>query len=363
GALGVGYGVAGWALVPRGASGRLRGVVTGCLGVAGVLAVWVLPGLPTVHPRFVPYVVEQTHGREGSLAVVDDPVMGRALLLQNQYVLGSVAGTAAQERQAHLPLLLHAEPKRVGLIGLATGITAGGALIHSGVERVEVVEISRSVAEAAGRWFGEANRGVMVDERARIFIEDGRTWLAAHGEVFDVVISDLFLPWGPGEGRLYTVEHFRAAKRALQEGGLFCLWLPMYQLTEPQFMVILATFLEVFPVAEVFVRDEEAGAPALGLVGWRGGAWREEVSERRQRMEAGRSGDGLFTGRVGVSELFVGRVERGRVQAPVNRLGNLWIEREASRVRVLQPESARYLAGAAWVGWLEGLRVELGEGR
>ncbi|HMP98089.1 MAG TPA: hypothetical protein PKA51_14300, partial [Kiritimatiellia bacterium] len=312
-----------------------------------------------VNPRFAPYVIAQSHGREGSLAVVDDPVMGRALLLQNQYVLGSVAGTAAQERQAHLPLLLHPEPSRVGLLGLATGITAGGALVHQAVRSVEAVEISRTVTDAAATWFTDANRNVAQHPRATIHIEDGRTWLAAHRETFDVLISDLFLPWGPGEGRLYTVEHFSAARRSLREGGLFCLWLPMYQLTDPHFMVILNTFMEVFPVVELFRRDDDAAAPALGLVGWRGGIWQEEVSARRQREETGRADDALLQGRGALRDYFVGRIERGRINAPVNRLGNLWIEREASRMRVLQPETAPYLSGHRWSTWLRALQLAL----
>ncbi|HMO50279.1 MAG TPA: hypothetical protein PKE26_04520 [Kiritimatiellia bacterium] len=359
GLIGVMYAVAAWALIPARASFSLRGMVGGSLVITAVLTLWILPGLPTVNPRFAPYVIAQSHGREGSLAVVDDPVMGRALLLQNQYVLGSVAGTAAQERQAHLPLLLHPEPSRVGLLGLATGITAGGALVHQAVRSVEAVEISRTVTDAAATWFTDANRNVAQHPRATIHIEDGRTWLAAHRETFDVLISDLFLPWGPGEGRLYTVEHFSAARRSLREGGLFCLWLPMYQLTDPHFMVILNTFMEVFPVVELFRRDDDAAAPALGLVGWRGGIWQEEVSARRQREETGRADDALLQGRGALRDYFVGRIERGRINAPVNRLGNLWIEREASRMRVLQPETAPYLSGHRWSTWLRALQLAL----
>jgi len=273
--------------------------------------------------------------------------------------LGSSGAAAGQERQAHVPLLLHPEPRRVAFLGMATGITPGGALLHGTVEEVVAVEISGTVVQAAGAWFGPHNRGLLEDARARVVVEDARTWLAAHDADFDAVVSDLFLPWGPGEGRLYSVEHFRAARRALREGGLFCLWLPMYQLTQEQFMVILGTFLEVFPRAELFRRDTDDAMPVVGLVGWRGGGLDWEVVAGRQAEMAAAGEEPLFGSAAALRGRYLGGVERGAVQAPVNTLGNLWIEWQAGRMRALQPETAPYLSGVRGAAWLRALAEEL----
>lgn len=48
--------------------------------------------------------------------------------------------------------------------------------------------------------------------------EDGRTLVAASRGEFDVIVGDLYLPWGSGAGRLYSVEHFRSVRRALDHG-------------------------------------------------------------------------------------------------------------------------------------------------
>lgn len=84
-----------------------------------------------------------------------------------------------------------------------------------------------------------------------------------------MIIGDLFLPWRTGEGRLFTREHFRAVQRALRPGGLFCQWLPMYQLTERQFAVIARTFSDVFPNAFIVRGDFYADTAIFGLIGGR----------------------------------------------------------------------------------------------
>jgi spermidine synthase len=305
-------------------------VLMGCLFYA-------LPRLPVVHPRLMPAVLDQQHGREGSLVVLEHPAIGRAIMLQNQYVLGATRDREEAERMALLPLSLHARPERVAFIGLATGITAGGALTDARVQEVIAVEIARSVSAAAGKWFADYNRQLLTDPRARVVIEDGRTWLAAHQSEFDVIVSDLFLPWGPGEGRLYTREHFAAAHRALRHEGLFCLWLPMYQLNNDQFMVILHTLLQVFPEIDILLRSSSLTQPALGLVGW-----------KNSRAPMPRDTD-----------FVLGTARRDLVTAPVNTLDNLWIELDAGRQRILHGESAPYLTGARWTPWLEAFQARL----
>lgn len=367
GVIGFLYILTAWVLQPAQASALSVWLIRSGLTATLVLLWFVHPRLATVHPRFVPFVLEERQGREGSLAVLESPEMGRALLLQNQYILGSTQAALQQERQAHIPLLLHPQPTRVGFIGLATGSTAGAALAHAAVDSVEAAEISRTVVDAATQWFGDANRQIATDPRARIVIEDGRTWLAAHEDHFDVLISDLFLPWGPGEGRLYTLEHFQAAHRAIRpEGGLFCLWLPMYQLTDPHFMVILNTFLQVFERAELMQWDHSDQQPAMALMGWRNATdfgINEAIFERRAAAE--RIGDRQLLETPYLRSLYIGRAERGLIRSPLNTLTNLWIELDAGRTRVLHPQTAPYLQGPRWTEWRNslqaGLRLHAGE--
>jgi spermidine synthase len=85
-----------------------------------------------------------------------------------------------------------------------------------------------------------------------------------------VIVGDLVVPWRSGESSLFTREHFATARAAVAPGGIFCQWLPMHQLTEEQFRIIAATFLDVFPRATLWRGDFLTDAPALALVGHTG---------------------------------------------------------------------------------------------
>ncbi|MBC7047449.1 hypothetical protein G6O52_26340, partial [Salmonella enterica subsp. enterica serovar Heidelberg] len=64
---------------------------------------------------------------------------------------------------------------------------------------------------------------------------------------YDVIIADLFHPALDGSGALYTTEHFAATRRRLAAGGIFCQWLPLYQLDAPSLRAIIRSFLAVYP--------------------------------------------------------------------------------------------------------------------
>src|SRR4029077_18907828 len=53
-----------------------------------------------------------------------------------------------QKLVAHLPLLLHDNPRNVAVIGLGSGVTVGAALRHP-VDRVDIIELSPEVVEAS----------------------------------------------------------------------------------------------------------------------------------------------------------------------------------------------------------------------
>jgi spermidine synthase len=55
----------------------------------------------------------------------------------------------------------------------------------------------------------------------------------------------------------------------LSPGGLFCQWLPLYQLTREEFEIIARTFLTAFPHVTLWRNDFYPNRPVLGLVGAR----------------------------------------------------------------------------------------------
>jgi spermidine synthase len=188
------------------------------------------------------------------------------LRLDNYYVLGGTAAATNERRLGLLPLLLHPAPHRVAFVGLATGITAsaGPAL---GVDETTVVELVPQVAAAARAHFAAWN-GHLFDRRdVRVVVDDGRRYLAASQKQFDVIVSDLFIPWHAGAGSLYSREMYETVAQRLAPGGLFCQWLPLYQLTRDEFDMIVHTFLTVFPHVGLWRADFYPNRPVVGLVG------------------------------------------------------------------------------------------------
>ena len=274
--LWVGIAVVGVVMVAAGEAalggfGGRRAVWVRRFAAAGLLGALVLGANPFTLPRVRiergggERLLHLDEGSHGIVAVLESPE-DRWMLLNNFYALGGTASAAEERQQARIPLLLHTAPRRVAFLGLGTGITAGGALAPS-VEKVVALELVPEVVEAAGEYFAEANLGLLRDGRVEVINEDARVYLKGGGQEFDVIVGDLVVPWRSGESALFTQEHFETARRALAPGGVFCQWLPMHQLSEEQFRIVAATFLDVFPRATLWRGDFLTDAPALALVG------------------------------------------------------------------------------------------------
>jgi len=186
--------------------------------------------------------------------------------LDGYYTLGGTSALSYEKTQADVPLLLHPSPRSVFFIGLGTGITAGAALAHD-VERVVAAELVPDVVTASREHFAAFTGGLFDDPRAVVRVGDGRRLLRAEPATYDVIVSDLFIPWQAGAGSLYTREHFATVRERLAPGGLFALWLPLYQLSREATLVIARTMLDVFPQVTVWRGDFLPGRSIVALVG------------------------------------------------------------------------------------------------
>jgi spermidine synthase len=131
---------------------------------------------------------------------------------------------------------------------------------------VRGVELSREVVDLLP-WFVNPP----PDSAPRVTVADARRYVAADTGQHDVIIADLFHPALDGSGALYTVEHFAAVKRRLAPGGIFCQWLPLYQLDLPSLRAIIRGFLDVYPDGSAWLNHYSVRTPMLALIGTRDG--------------------------------------------------------------------------------------------
>lgn len=147
---------------------------------------------------------------------------------------------------AHLAALLHPHPRRVLLVGLGTGISAGSLALHPEIEELHVVEIDPAVAEVAKR-FNNHNDNVMENPKVALHVDDARHLLLTSPMTYDLVFSEPTNLFVSGMVNLFTSEFYRQAKRRLNPGGVFLQFIHYYQMHPQDLQGALRTFHQVFP--------------------------------------------------------------------------------------------------------------------
>lgn len=204
-------------------------------------------------------------GVMASVAVVSDAAGTRHLKVNNHYAMGSTSSGFADHRQTHLPLVLHPAPRNALFLGVGTGMSLDAARYHADL-KVTAVELVPEVLELL-RFFGTSPETNGWPAPPRLVASDARRFVVGDTQAYDVVIADLFHPSRDGAGFLYTREHFSAVRDRLADDGLFCQWLPLFQMDLETFRLIARTFSEVFPHVEVWLPHYSLRQPIVGLIG------------------------------------------------------------------------------------------------
>ncbi|GLR84613.1 spermidine synthase [Bradyrhizobium iriomotense] len=245
------------------------------------LVLWLNPAPSLTHVPAGGTLLAVREGPMATASVVDDAAGARYLEVNGHFRMGGTSSTRSDYRQAMLPLLLHEVPRHALFLGIGTGATMVGAAQMPGVS-VLGVELSREVVELLP-WFVNPPPA----SAPRVTVADARRYVAADTGQHDVIVADLFHPALDGSGALYTVEHFEAVKRRLAPGGIFCQWLPLYQLDLPSLRAIVRGFLDVYPDGSAWLNHYSVRTPMLALIGTRdGGHLDTEVLAARLRDPA-----------------------------------------------------------------------------
>lgn len=228
-----------------------------------LLAAAFLPwNLVTLPPGFK--LMEYREGAMSSVAVLEDENGGRSLKVDNRFNMGGTNSHATERLKTHLPLLLHPNPRKALFIGLGTGITFGTVADYPSVS-ADGVELDPLVVAMLPN-FAPYNNFPFGGTK-RIFTADARRYVRATGSAYDLILADFFHPDRDGAATLYTLEHFRGIKSRLEPGGIFCQWLPLYQLDMLSLRMIIRTFLQAFPHAQAYLGNFSADLPGLALIG------------------------------------------------------------------------------------------------
>jgi spermidine synthase len=267
-----------------GPAASASGMTAACaLGGAVVALVAWAPPLAFVQVPEGGRLLQYVEGARAAVSVVQDADGIQRLYIDNRQQEGSSDTWLADGRQALLPLLLHPSPRKALFLGLGTGITASTAAQDPDLQ-VDAVELLPEVVTAAGPFMRVFNGGE-ANPRLRVLVADARRYVRTASERYDLVVSDNFHPARSGSGSLYTVEHFRAVRTRLADGGLFCQWLPLHQMDLDTARSIVASFRAVFPGSWAVLSTLSLQTPVLGLVARAdGGGF--DATQLRQRMSS-----------------------------------------------------------------------------
>jgi spermidine synthase len=164
-----------------------------------------------------------------------------------------------QRMVGHLPALLHPNPKSVLGIGFGAGVSAGTFTRYPGIQKITVCEIEPVIPPASTRFFGVQDYRVALNPKTHIVFDDARHYLMTTNEKFDIIASDPLDVFVKGTAALYSREYFDSVKRHLNPGGMFSLYVPLYETDEATIRSELKTFFDAFPYGSVWanLRDGE----------------------------------------------------------------------------------------------------------
>jgi spermidine synthase len=162
-----------------------------------------------------------------------------------------------QRMVGHLPGLIHPNPKSVLGIGFGAGVSAGTFTRYPGIEHITVCEIEPVIPPASTRYFAPQDYDVYHNPRTHIVYDDARHYLLTTTEKFDIIASDPLDVFVKGTAALYSKEYFEAVKSHLNPGGMFSLYVPLYETDEPTIKSELETFFQAFPNATVWSNTRE----------------------------------------------------------------------------------------------------------
>jgi spermidine synthase len=215
--------------------------------------------------------------RAGGMVAVVESQKVKTLIANGKFEGNDGFEVPEQQMFALLPLLFvrkHGAALNIG-VGTANTLSVIGKFPFA---RIDAVDISSAVIDAARAEFGKLNDGVLDDPRVHVQIDDGRNFLLRTRVRYDLVTVQLSSIWIGGVADLYNLEFYESLKDRLTEEGVFKQWIQLHHIATRDVAGIVATARKVFPHLTLWVAGHQAllvgsmtplRADAAALRGWR----------------------------------------------------------------------------------------------
>ena len=195
-------------------------------------------------------VIYYREGVEGTVAIsepAENPTCSDRVLWINavQATASIEKGVKMNRFQGVLPMLFDRDPRLALFMCFGSGITAG-ALGLFDFERIDAVEISRAVLDAAPL-FEKDNFDVINNPKVNLIVDDGRNFLLTTKNSYDVISFEPMPLALAGVSTFYTQEYYQLCLERLAPGGIVSQWIPLHSLGPGVVRSLMHTFTSVFP--------------------------------------------------------------------------------------------------------------------
>ena len=195
---------------------------------------------------------------------------------------------------AYLPSALHPQPEDALLIAFGCGVTADALTHDVDLKRIDIVDISKEAFALADDYPGAGYSNSLRDPRVTAIVQDGRFFLQASSQRYDIITGEPPPPKVLGSVNLYTEQFFKLMSDRLKDGGIATFWLPIYQLNVGEAKAILLAFHDAFPNTVIWSSSDEEWI----MMGIKGAPQKVENEQVRKFWRFGSTRDDLA--RIGV---------------------------------------------------------------
>lgn len=172
-----------------------------------------------------------------TLELYETPYFGKVLVLDECLQLTEKDAPNYNEMLAHIPMMQHANPQRVLVIGGGDGYVVHEVLKHKSVTVVDHVELDEAVIELSKTYFAwgvssisSVANALWDDPRVNLTVTDGASFVRnTPSNYYDVIIQDSSDPFVVEDDGsittlpsdvLYTSQHFAQLHRILTDDGV-----------------------------------------------------------------------------------------------------------------------------------------------
>lgn len=142
-----------------------------------------------------------------------------------------------------IPALSAPRTGRALVLGFGAGITAGTTSLL--FEQTDVVEINAAFYEMMPH-MASVNLDIEHNPTVTLHLADARAFLIGKEGQYDAIVNAVSAPTYFSASKIYTVEFYQRAKRALKPDGIFATWLAVPDMSEEGLLLVLSALHRTF---------------------------------------------------------------------------------------------------------------------